>query len=82
MKAAPTTTVKNRGWSLTITTRGSSGDGYANGIAKPALRQLFRGALHAGGERPSKSPNAGSNLQFTTCYAGLAPDRLKSCWQD
>jgi hypothetical protein len=81
MKAAPTTTVKDRGLSLTITTRGSSGDGYANGIAKPA-RQLFCGALHAGGERPSKSPNAGSNLQFTTCYAGLAADRLKSCWQD
>ena len=70
MKAAPTTTVKDRGWSLTITTRGSSGDGYANGIAKPALRQLFRGALHAGGERPSKSPNAGSNLQFTTTMPG------------
>jgi hypothetical protein len=45
MKAAPTTMVKDRGWSLTITTRGSSGDGYTNGIAKPVLRQLLRGAL-------------------------------------
>jgi hypothetical protein len=82
MKAAPTTTVKDRGWSLTITTRGSSDDGYADGIAKPASRQLFRGALLAGDERPSESPNASSNLQFTTCYTGLAPDRLQSCWQD
>ena len=40
IKAGPTTVVKDRGWTLTITTRGSSRNGYANDIARPALRQL------------------------------------------
>jgi hypothetical protein len=47
-KAAPTTMVKDRGWSLTITTRGVLCDGYGNGTAKRVLPQLLRGALHAG----------------------------------
>jgi hypothetical protein len=46
-KAAPTTMVKDRGWSLTITTRGVLCDGYRNGTAKRVLRQLPRSALHA-----------------------------------
>ena len=46
IKAAPTTMVKDRGWGLTITTRGVLRNGYTNVSAKPALRQPFGSALH------------------------------------
>jgi hypothetical protein len=48
MKAAPTAMVKDRSWGLTITTRGVLCDGYMNPSAKPVVRQLLCGALHAG----------------------------------
>lgn len=48
MKAAPTTMVKDRGGGLTITTRGSSRNGFTQVIAEPALQQSLSGAPRAG----------------------------------
>jgi hypothetical protein len=63
-QAGPTRTIGgNRGWALTITTRGSSRNGYTKGIAKPALRQPLGGALHPGATNGHQS--ASSKLSDT-----------------
>jgi hypothetical protein len=50
--------VKDRGWGLTITTRGVLRNGYTNVSAKPALRQPFGSALHAGATKSNQSDQA------------------------